>query len=367
MAHGLRIGVDARHLISKPTGIGNYIAGILQEITQVDKDVELILYSHRPVHIDLAAANVHFIIEKNPIFSRFGAFLWWHLIASKYIRKDRLDILWCAGGFLPKGVGSIKTLTTVYDFVHRVSPQSMTWKNYFLYRIFHDHGLKRSTYLSTISQGTNQRMKKYVGRGAEIINLPLINKIYDRGLFQTDKSIADKVDHYTILSVATFEPRKNLISLICAINNVRSRLNRDIRLKLIGKNGWKTNNFLPLLEKNKAWITVLGYLPIEQMPHQYRSCDLFCFPSIYEGYGMPIREARNCGALVLTTDSPEMREAGDDSVIYADPSIQGLECALLACIEKNKDSGKPAPKQQYWPKTGNKIVFSEKIRELLKN
>lgn len=365
MNRRIRIGVDARHLIYEPTGIGNYIAGTLQQIANCDENIELILYSHRSIHTQFDLLNSNKVVETSRILSRIGAFLWWLIVAQRYIKKDQPDILWCAGGFVPWGIGSTKTLVTVYDFVHRVSPQSMKLKNYLLYNIFHDRGLLQATYVSAISQGTSMRMQQYIVRKADFVHLPLINEIYciHDDFVRHDGVSAQRP--FVVLSVATFEPRKNLISLIRAIENIRLKHNKNIQLRLIGKNGWKIKQFLPLLKKNQEWITVLGYLPIEQLPIEYRSCNLFCLPSLYEGYGMPIREALNCGTAVVATASPEMQEAGNSDVIYAEPSVEGLENVLFQQIERETNNAGMVTKRKHAPAIEPTTTFSQKIRALM--
>jgi glycosyltransferase involved in cell wall biosynthesis len=82
-----------------------------------------------------------------------------------------------------------------------------------------------------------------------------------------------------------------------------------------------------------------GYVPDEMMPILYAGADALVFPSLYEGFGMPVLEARACGARVVTTDLPELREAGDEYVIYVEPTLEGVKTGILQAI----GSPKPPP------------------------
>jgi glycosyltransferase involved in cell wall biosynthesis len=75
------------------------------------------------------------------------------------------------------------------------------------------------------------------------------------------------------------------------------------------------------------------------MPFLYAGADALIFPSLYEGFGMPVLEARACGARVVTTDIPELREAGDEYVIYVQPTLEGIKAGILRAM----DLPKPPP------------------------
>ena len=93
------------------------------------------------------------------------------------------------------------------------------------------------------------------------------------------------------------------------------------RLVLAGEKGWKTQTLWRLLERGKAWgVTQVGYASEEALPALYSGAEVFVFPSLYEGFGMPVLEARACGTRVVATDIPEIREAGEQGAIYVSPT-----------------------------------------------
>jgi glycosyltransferase involved in cell wall biosynthesis len=79
-------------------------------------------------------------------------------------------------------------------------------------------------------------------------------------------------------------------------------------------------------------LVLAGYVPDELMPILYAGADALVFPSLYEGFGMPVLEARTCGARVVTTDLPELREAGDEYVTYVQPNLDGVKAGILRAI-----------------------------------
>jgi glycosyltransferase involved in cell wall biosynthesis len=80
----------------------------------------------------------------------------------------------------------------------------------------------------------------------------------------------------------------------------------------------------------------LGRVPDSDLAALYSGCDAFVFPSIYEGFGIPVLEARACGARVVATDTPEIREAGGDGTTYIAPTPEGLRSGILHVLSRPK-------------------------------
>jgi glycosyltransferase involved in cell wall biosynthesis len=101
-------------------------------------------------------------------------------------------------------------------------------------------------------------------------------------------------------------------------------------LVLAGGPGWRDQRLRLLLEQRSAGenrtdsVKPLGFIDDAKLAHVYSGCEAFVFPSRYEGFGLPVLEARACGARVVATDIPEIREAGGDDVIYIQPTFEGI-------------------------------------------
>ncbi|HTZ18583.1 MAG TPA: glycosyltransferase family 1 protein [Dissulfurispiraceae bacterium] len=137
------------------------------------------------------------------------------------------------------------------------------------------------------------------------------------------------------LSVATVEPRKNIERLIMAYEKLPVSLRSRYPLVIAGDNGWKSEDIHDLMDeaKRKGWLKYLGYVPDSCLPALYSGCRAFLYPSLYEGFGLPILEAMACGAPVLTSNCSCMPEVAGDAGILVDPkdveSISaGIEKAL---------------------------------------
>jgi glycosyltransferase involved in cell wall biosynthesis len=141
-----------------------------------------------------------------------------------------------------------------------------------------------------------------------------------------------------LLSVATPEPRKNLVAVLRAFIDLKKEGKlREHQLVLAGPTGWKNRALSEGLGEARAHGLVLaGYVPDDLMPTLYGQADALVFPSLYEGFGMPVLEARACGARVVTTNIPELREAGDEYVVYVEPTLEGIKAGILQAIASSQ-------------------------------
>ena len=122
-----------------------------------------------------------------------------------------------------------------------------------------------------------------------------------------------------VLAVGTLEPRKNLPRLVEAYAAMPQELQRNHPLVVVGALGWETNGTLRALESLGERCTMLGYVSDAALAELYRRCAVFCYPSLGEGFGLPVLEAMAAGAVVLTSDISSLPEVGGDAVAYANP------------------------------------------------
>jgi len=124
-----------------------------------------------------------------------------------------------------------------------------------------------------------------------------------------------------VLATGTLEPRKNLARLIEA----HGRISGAPPLLIAGPPGWELERALA----GGGGARLLGYVSDEQLNALYRLCSVFAYPSLYEGFGLPLAEAMRCGAACLTSDTSSLPEVGGDAVAYCDPLDVGSIAAGL--------------------------------------
>jgi len=156
----------------------------------------------------------------------------------------------------------------------------------------------------------------------------------DPGLNDAEIRARHGLDGPYVLAVGTLEPRKNLPRLIEAFAGLTDAERGGRRLTLVGASGWETDETFEAIRSEGSLVTTLGWVTDEELPAIYRGADLFAYPSLYEGFGLPVLEAMSCGVPVLTSEISSLPEVGGDAVRYADPrdtgSIRGALRELLA-------------------------------------
>jgi glycosyltransferase involved in cell wall biosynthesis len=162
------------------------------------------------------------------------------------------------------------------------------------------------------------------------------------------------------LFVSTIEPRKNIIALISAFNQLKQKHKIDQHLILIGQKGWKYEKIFAEIERSpwKDHIHHLNYLSDEEVALFYSKADVFVYPSHYEGFGLPVLEAMTLGAPVVTSHTSSLPEVAGDAALLIDPNdASHLAEAMLRVISDSQlrqeliEKGKNRSKLFSWEKT----------------
>jgi alpha-1,3-rhamnosyl/mannosyltransferase len=137
--------------------------------------------------------------------------------------------------------------------------------------------------------------------------------------------------------VGTLEPRKNLPRLVKAFASLPAEVREDRLLVLVGALGWDTSETVGALRRHSELVRPVGHVPDEELRALYRGAELFAYPSLYEGFGLPVLEAMASGTPVLTSRSSSLPEVGGDAAIYVDPfDIESIGLGLREAL------GRPA-------------------------
>jgi glycosyltransferase involved in cell wall biosynthesis len=141
-------------------------------------------------------------------------------------------------------------------------------------------------------------------------------------------------DRY-ILFVSTIEPRKNLGVLLDAFENLKRSGKYDGALVVVGRIGWKSEEFVPRLRARD--VHHLDYLAPADLQEVYRKAEIFVFPSIYEGFGFPLLEAMAHGVPTIAAESSSLPEIAGDAALYFDPrDAAQLESAISRVLENHE-------------------------------
>ncbi|ACK68491.1 glycosyl transferase group 1 [Gloeothece citriformis PCC 7424] len=179
--------------------------------------------------------------------------------------------------------------------------------------------LKWTDLVITISQSSKQDIIDYLGVKPDKV---YVTPLASRYSFQEVTEEQDKPLKPYLLFVSTLEPRKNVKTLILAFNLLKQTYKIEHRLILIGQKGWKYQPIFETLE-NSPWkheIDHLDYVSDEKVAWFYRHADVFVYPSIYEGFGLPVLEAMTLGTPVVTSNTSSIPEVTGDAALLVDPN-----------------------------------------------
>ena len=127
-----------------------------------------------------------------------------------------------------------------------------------------------------------------------------------------------------ILSVGTLEPRKNLSAVLAAYARLSKEIRAQVPLVLVGPQGWKSADLQKKISQlaSSGCLKQLGYVSNDDLPALYSSASAFCYPSLYEGFGLPVLEAMQCGCPCITSNNGALQELANDAAVTIDPQNQ---------------------------------------------
>ncbi len=337
----MRIGIDARSLIGPyRTGIGKFLQGILDALARGDRGHELILYSPKPLAYDLPGPRWRRRLFRG--VKGTNGQLWMQLYLWRLAQEDGIDAFWGPAFHLPVLLSRrIPALVTVHDLVHILYPHTMEMRNYIGLRALLQPSLRRAQHISADSRCTAEDLHRHLG-----VPLDRISVIYPGvapGFAPRDPEEARRrmaaalgITGPYLLAVSTLEPRKNLITLIRALAGMPASFRRAWPLVVAGPWGWKHVALAEAARQmvEEGTVRFLGYVPDADLPWLYAGAVLLAFPSLYEGFGIPVVEAMATGVPVIASDIPVMREVAGEAAVYVAPtSAQDWGRALERLVE----------------------------------
>lgn len=207
--------------------------------------------------------------------------------------------------------------------------------------------IRRTDRAVTISQQVKFEIEKYLNLGEG--RIAVVPCGVDQTIFykREAKEIETVKAHYRIpfskyfLYVGNIEPRKNLIKLLDAYNNLSSSIQEEYGLVFVGGDGWQNEAFYKKLKElqqaNKKVMKVTDYVVSADLPAIYSGATMLVHPAIYEGFGITPLEALACGTAVAVADLPAIRETVQDAGSYFDPHITKSIVDAINTVLNQKD------------------------------
>lgn len=325
----MRIAIDVRNIGKGRTGDEVVFRDLVRHLAQIDeKNTYALLIDTRPpeemqriAHTLGVAQAQNFTLHACGSGNKF----WWNLwTAQRFCRRHRCDIYhtqYITPFFMPRAT---KIVTHIHDVSFHVYGRLLRWTDRFFLNLLIPLSLRRATHVVAVSQFTKDEIITYYGTPADKITVvPNAVMLHSEPgvTAQTVRAQYNLPQHY-ILALGTMQPRKNIPFLIDVFARLRTRM-PELHLVLVGK---KAHNFDDAIEQHiasspdlGAHIVRLGYISDAEKYIVYQLADAFVFPSLYEGFSVPILEALTAQTLVVASDIPPHREVGSDCILYGDP------------------------------------------------
>lgn len=356
----IRIGIEGSSFTNYPGGIGRYVLSMMDFLGH-EINVEFIVFANRPVYLPVSLQLTSIVVIE-PLFllRRIPNTIWLKLFAGRLIRPKKLDLYISTAGFLPSGVKGLRTISIIHDLNYLVVPKTMGRMQCLSFHAFFSKDIRRTNFIVCNSSGTSQRLLESLGRSGNCIVNPPVSADFtsERALSDDARIMSYGIDKPYFLTVGTLEPRKNLsMSIRVFISMKKEGLLSNCMLILVGGKGWRDKQILKLIHEHSSDVVQLGYVSDSDLPILYRNAELFLFPSQYEGFGMPVREAVYSGCRVVASDIPELLESGFREAVYFDPkSPEQYSVAILTALKTDKTSVKLVP---------NKELFSTQMESVV--
>lgn len=346
-----RIGIDIRNIGKKRTGDEAVFFNLVKNLALIDNENNYLLFTDITDKEKLVEMQNELGIENKNNFKIISLkssnkFTWNAWTLPLYLRKNPVDIYqtqYITPFFVSR---KIKIVTIIHDISFNFYPQLIKFSDLFFLKILIPRSLKRADEIVAVSEFTADEIKRYYKINPEKITC-IYNAVTES--FLKKEFFAEKVEkikkHYGIAGkfifyLGTMQPRKNLPLLIEAYNEIRREI-PGIKLVLAG--GKNAYNFDPKIEKIikesefKENIILPGFINEADKIYLYKAAWCFCFPSLYEGFGIPILEAMTMGVPVLASDIQPHKEIAENNILFFEKeNKEDLKNKLIKiCLDNN--------------------------------
>jgi glycosyltransferase involved in cell wall biosynthesis len=337
----MRICINASPAVHHIAGLGRYTQELMTALMATDFENEYVAFYNRPseAKVDPPLDRIPHLTTNLPTKPwRFSALLAHFARISQDRMFPHVDLFHATDHLLPRFSG-VKSVFTLHDLVFCFYPETHKLLNRWFLTLMMPRFLKAADAVIAVSEHTKKdAIHMY---GVHENKIKVIHEGVNAGFRRRPADAVAAVRHrYSlpdrfILSVGTIEPRKNFTSLVEAYHALKN-LGTDCRLVIVGKRGWLYEGFFRRLRELGLEDEVIfpGFVPDDDLPPLYSAADLFVFPSLYEGFGLPVLEAMACGTPVVTSNASSLPEVVGDAALLVDPNdVQALIRAMSAVLD----------------------------------
>ncbi len=324
----VRIGVNA-HLLSlaqsyRSAGINGYLQQLLRRLPEADPTLTYTVFTGERRYTGAAGVDVRH--SRWPTQRPALRIAWEQVVQPGAARRAHVDLLH-EPAFVGPVVGGPPFVVTVHDLSFLLYPRAFRPFNRIYLRLVTNLSVQKAKRVIAVSENTKQDLVRtchlspnkidVIYNGLDECFQPLPKEQVEQ--FRARRGLPERF----ILFVGTLEPRKNVLRLIEAY----AQLPKDRPpLLLVGGKGWLYDEVFALVADRALTdeVRFVGYVPAEDLPWWYNAAEVFVYPSLYEGFGLPPLEAMACGTPVITSDASSLPEVVGQAALRVDPNDTGM-------------------------------------------
>ncbi len=343
----MKIAIDVRTVLPNRSGVGNYVLNLVQNLRQVDPE---------PIYYFLAQKKNLFLLgnlarEQNPLLTIFShenhplSDFWEYFILPIRLKMMGINVFHGPASLIPFRKDHCGLVVTIHDLVAFLFPETIPLKYGAYMRYLLRQAVKKADKIIAVSHHTKKDLIRILKVPSE--KIVVIHEAPSPIFFPYNKEEAQArlkqqygITKKFIYHLGNIEPRKNLIVLLESFTRVCQDLGNEYQLVVSGQKGWLTRSLSHFLKNYPAQDQVLftGYVPMEHIPMFMNSAELFVFPSLYEGFGLPVLEAMSCGTPVISSDRSSIPEIVGSAGILVNPTdIQELADRIVGLLRNPEE------------------------------
>jgi len=334
----MRIAIDASAVPRQMAGAGVYTYQLIRALAKVVDRHRFVVFARRGVFDELAARTRRVRVVHVDPPSRPARLIWEQTVLPLLLRRLRIDVLHSTHHHTPIAAAGVRRVITIHDVTFMLLPG-----RYPLARRLYMEAVTRASArvadaIITPSQVIRDDVADRLGVPAErVVVIPYAAAPEFAPADQ--ETVARLRQKYQlperyILSVGSLEPGKNRARLVLAYSRLW-REGFDCPLAVAGQPAWRYERETDLVHGLglDQQVRYLGYVPAEDLPALYSGATLFAFPSLYEGFGLPVLEAMACGTPVVASNASAIPEVAGDAALLVDPrNVNALAEAMARLL-----------------------------------
>lgn len=384
----LKIGVNARYLQRRMSGIERYILELILNLEKIDMNNEYLLFFNKDAAIPFIPKqeNVRTIVSSFPTRQRLLRLFWEHICLSYEIKKNNVDIFHGPAFFVPIWKPKdCKYVITVHDITFVKYPKAFTFGTKLYYQFLFPRSLQLADVVITDSESTKKDIIEYYGVKEEkikVIYLGISDVFLKKQSKEKIKAVKEKysLPEKYLLFTGVLSPRKNVETIVSAFNQIKKEPHfSNHKLLIVGRKGWLYEGIFAKVKRLhlEQEVFFIDYICEDDLPVIYFLAEIYLFPSLYEGFGLPILEAMVSGCPVITSNISSMPEVAGDAALLINPlNVEELVVAIKKIHEnpeirkKLLEKGRLQIKRFSWEKTAEEtrniylqLVQQEKLKK----